>query len=95
MHHPATRPLGRGWQRIGNPKHSHYSPAATTRDYSRKEERALPLTFHPGERDLTSCPASLGFSPPLPWRLESVLKEEEALKRKVRSGGSFIQNKLY
>lgn len=74
-----------------------YAPvsAVTTQDYSRKEERALPLTFHPGERDLTSCPASLGFSPPLPWRLESVLKEEEALERKARSGGSFIQIKLY
>lgn len=46
---PATRPPGRGWRRIGTPYPSLYSPTPATEAYSRKEERTLPLTFHPGE----------------------------------------------
>lgn len=54
---PTTRPSGHGWQRIGRPGTSLYSPTATTRTYRRKERTALPLTFHLGRGDLTSGPA--------------------------------------
>ena len=77
---PVTQPPGRGWRRIGTPSPSLYLPTPATRAYSRKEETALPLTFHPGGEWISRPVPPLKLVPPLEIRCgrKKLLRGEQA-----------------